>query len=206
MGWVNKQEDAKMKKQVLVLLVLVAVLLLSGGSLPALAESYGKVTGGIQYTMDFYAPFPNMVLTRAWTEFNVLAVEPWIDADGQTHNAKGWFRWKTYHEYTGWVSARVDVSCVVFGEDANGPYAVTSGKVVKEDMQGPTVLGSYWVHKVYDNGTPGREGDLFGYFVGDKSPGWSYDAVCNVPEGKPDYETGWHLEYPVERGNLVVHH
>ena len=103
------------------------------------------------------------------------------------------------------MGGRVDVSCVVFGEDADVPYAVTSGKVVSAKGMDPAVLGTYWVHKVYDNGTPGREGDLFGYFSGDALPGWSYDAVCNVPEDYPDYTTGWHLEYPVEMGNLVIH-
>jgi hypothetical protein len=195
----------KMKKRVLFLVALVAVLLISGGPLPALADAPGKVTGGIQYTMELYAPFPEIVWTRAWSEFNVVEVDPWIDPNGQTHNAKGWYHIKTYHENTGWLAARVDVSCVAFGQDGAGSYALISGKVVSVRGLEPEPLGTYWVHKVYDNGTPGREGDLFGYYAGDAFPGWSYDAVCNVPEGFPDYSTGLHFEYPVERGDLVIH-
>lgn len=195
-----------MKRPISIMLALTALTLVLGASAPALADCPGKVTGGIQFTMELYAPYPEIVWTPAWAEFNVLAVEPWVDADEQMHNAKGWMRFKTYHENTGWLSARVDVSCVAFGQDAGGPFAVSSGKVVAVDGLDPSILGTYWIHKVYDNGTPGREGDLFGYFVGDAFPGWSYDALCNVPEGEPDYSTGMHYEYPVERGNLVIHH
>ena len=193
-----------MKKQVLVLLVLVAVLL-SGGSLPAVADSYGKITGGIKFVADFYDPPPYIVSAPAWAQVNVIEVEPWVDPDGQTHNAKGWFRYHAKLENTGWVSGHVDISCVVFGEDDDGSYAVTSGQLVS--ARGSD-LGIHVVHKVYDNGTPGRKGDIYSYFVGDALPGWSYEPVCNVPADSPDYyvNAGWYIgPYPVERGNLVIH-
>jgi hypothetical protein len=190
-----------MKRLTAFVLVSAGLALVLAGSTPVQADAPGTVTGSAQFVMEYYAPYPTIVWADAWAEFNAVADGPWEGGSEEAQRAKGWIRLRLYHETTGWASARTNLSCVQFGEDERGQYALLVSEVVDQSGLDPSVLGTYWVHKVYDNGTPGSQGDLLGYYAGDAFPGWSYDPVCAVPGA---YLAGWHLEYPVEGGNLMV--
>jgi len=168
--------DRKMKKRVLMVLPVMAVLLLAVGSIAASATFARKVTGDIEFTMPFgLVPPPNMAQCQA--EFDVHEA-----ADGRP--VKGSYHWRGYNAQTGWVWVDFQVNCVTFHYDEDGPFAVFSGPVT--DTGGP----DYWTVKegeyvaiwVRDGGTPGRKGDRLGYYIGDGGVAFTEDPGCD-PEG-----------------------
>ncbi len=97
-----------MKKRLAVLLLLVPVLLVLGGTSSAGAGAARKVTGGIQWSL------PG---SRAWAEVNVHEVAP-----GQ---AKGSVNSEEHDEVLGWRRWKAHPICVAFDKGFDGEPAST---------------------------------------------------------------------------------
>jgi hypothetical protein len=186
-----------MKKRVLGL-PLMFVLLFAVATIPASAAPARKVTGSIEFTMPFGAVPPGEdPMAQCQAEFDAHEA-----VDGGP--AKGSYRWKGYNAYTGWVWADFQVNCVTFGYDEDGPIAVFSGPVTDA---GPAWWGveegEYLAIWVRDGGTPGRDGDSVGFYIGDEPPTFTSDPGCDPGGGglvgRPLFR------FPVTGGNLVVH-
>jgi hypothetical protein len=180
------------------ILTIVACISLLGVLLvtPLYAKESQKITGGVFYQMLFGALPPTVDRTAdSWAEFS-------INANPETGDVKGTYRWRAYNPITGWLSSFVEVECVSFGSDETGNYAVFSGLVTGgswEDLHG--MYTAIWVR---DGGTPGSEGDEWGFYAncvgGVCSPGFTSNPGCSVDVlGQPTQ-----LQ-PVLGGNLSIH-
>jgi hypothetical protein len=171
-----------MKKRMLIVLVLVAVLLISGGSAPVLAGSPRKITGGIHFMAPMFG------LEDGWMRFNVREVGP-------GNSATGWLRWKEYMEEYGWRRVVAHPTCVTFGVYEGKPAAVFVVEIDSKRGWGDGEPGQYIKFWVLDGGTPGRMGDDF-------------TTLTWPPAGDPpgcDYEDPTFLPFVVDGGNLVLH-
>lgn len=127
-----------MKKQISVLLVLMALLLLFGGIVPLQAKAPRKVTGAIQVA------FKESGDLAFFAEYNVHEVGP-------DNEAKGWVQWRVPDPTGGWLPmTRVHAICVDFGEYEGHSAA---SYVVVHPVEG---ILKFWG---LDGGTPGSEGD-----------------------------------------------
>ena len=132
-----------MKKQISVLLVLMALLLLFGGIVPLQARAPRKVTGGIQVFNETTGEL------AFFSEYNVHEV-------GDGPEAKGWVQWRPPDpdKTGGWLPMiRVHAICVDFGEYEG--HSAASYVVASPDYMDGTIL-KFWG---LDGGTPGSEGD-----------------------------------------------
>jgi hypothetical protein len=178
-----------MKARIVSVMVLAAVLLL-GGTAPAAADEISGVTGGINMAPPW---------GHVWIEFSVHQVDP------------------SSGEATGMIMARVDnpvrgtkhlwyePKCVSFTEVGGKPAAILVATIVRregwEAYPGAGDPGEHLKWRVVDGGTPGVEGDLWSlqwYQPGVKEY-WPADSQPSCS----DYQaTGTLL---VTYGNLVIH-
>jgi hypothetical protein len=132
-------------KRIMIATVLLAVLVLGNGA-SLLADGFGKVTGGIHFSVAAAG-------MEGWMRFSVHAT----DQGG----ARGWMRWKEYRESDGWRHVTAEPTCITFGEYAGDPAAVYVVRITQISGWGDGEVGQYipiWVH---DGGTPGADGDEF---------------------------------------------
>ncbi len=194
-----------MKKRVSILLVLVACLPLLGGSLPAVADSPGNITGGINFTV------PEWGDGRFWLRFDVRQVSP--DSD----EAEGVVNYRLNCTFNGlkWIQARP--ICVSFGDDNGARAALVVVQI--EKYRGFSLVdydhvGGYAKFWVRDGGTPGTEGDQFNMqswcdypkeFWPGEDPGYPNCAWeipdCDWASYDPDPAPGPH---DIDGGNLVI--
>lgn len=170
-----------MKKRIAVLLVLVPVLLVLGGTSSAGADAARKVTGGFQWSSP---------QSRAWAEVNVSEIGP--------GRAKGSVNFKEYDEILGWRRWKAHAVCVAFGEGFDGEPAATFVAQI-DRISGWTFpgenAGQYMKLWTSDGGTPATNGDQAGLVV---FPPKDEQPNC-------DYELPW-TNWPLSAGNLVVHY
>lgn len=184
-----------MKKRALILLVLMVLPFMLGGSAPALADSPGKITGGVGFLV------PQWGDLRIWIRLNVHEVDP------GTHQAAGWCRWKIYSQDLGWRHVGARPTCVVFGEGDDEGTAVLVAQIVSQRgwRSGDyDEVGRYTKFWVRDGGTPGSAGDQW------NMQSYQFDPWIEFwPEDEPpDCESFTPDEDPpidVENGNLMIH-
>jgi len=170
-----------MKRRIALMLVLVAVFLLPGGTAPALADGMSGVTGGIH----FAAPDFGM---EGWMRFDVHATGP-----GDL--ATGWLRWQEYRESDGWRRVVAHPICTVFGESEGAPAAVVVVQIDSRTGWGEGEAGQYVPVWVRDGGTPGWNGDKFATLT------WPpQDTAPDCEYGEPGF-----IFATIDGGNLMIH-
>ena len=193
-----------MKKRLLVLLVLAAIVLTTLGSASALASSPRKATGGAHWTMPFVGIPPEYdPMGYNLAMFNVKELSP-------GGPVKGWYRWNGYHEALGWMKLVADVKCATFGSAGDYPTVTFVAQITKmtpEEIP-PASLSEYWftpghwvkIHAL-DAGSPGSTGDVIGFWgdwTGLKGAAFGYNPGCDP--NQPGV-----LAFPVQGGNFVIH-
>jgi hypothetical protein len=178
-----------MRRRTLIVLVLVAVFLLAGGTVVASARS------------------------RRWIAGEYVEAMAVRELDPIKHTASGWYYWRgRVKDPPGdWFTLVIAVDCVEFPVDEPSA-AIFSGKVVEvknwdkcwnEVLGQPCVrVGTYVREKVIDGRRPGGEGDQSGYY-------WSEDCVplpfllsnpCSTP-----VDDGMLFIGPIGKGDIVIH-
>ena len=169
-----------MRKRICIVSVLIAVLLLAS-SVPAWADSPGKVTGGIHFTAAAFG-------MEGWMRVNVHAT-------GLGDLATGWVRWQEYKESDGWRRLVAHPICVTFGESEGAPAAVFVVQIDSKSGWGDGEAGQYIPFWVRDGGTPGRNGDDFATL--------SWPPQATVPDC--GYREPGFLFATIDEGNLMIH-
>jgi hypothetical protein len=185
----------------LVVLVLMAVLLMFGGSTSVLAKSARKVTGGVNF---------EAFGSRIWMNYNIHETDP------ATGTAEGRVAWKMYNEgqteNNGWRYLVARVDCVTFGEDVvNGDpqAAVFRGQIISKEGWGPGAPGMWLRWWVRDGGTPSVNVDQWAsqlrgafpdeFWPENERPGCDYFWPGVSPNTPPQ-------PFDLEKGNLTIHH
>jgi hypothetical protein len=123
-----------MKKRTLILLVLMTLPLMLGGSMPVLAGSSRAIVGHVA----FHAPFAGGM--DIFLDLDVREVNP------DTHEATGSCSWTIWHEGMGWRQLDAHPTCVVFDEDTQ--TAVFVSRIVHKTGFGqgkPGEYANFWV-------------------------------------------------------------
>lgn len=184
-----------MKKRILILLILSALHLMLGASVPALAESPRGIVGRI-------------VLRAPWAggmdifiDFNVREVNP------DTHEATGSCNWKIWHKEWGWRAVDATATCVLFGEDVGGDpqTAILVSRIETKTGWGQGEPGEYAYWWLRDS----EEGDQFSinYYRLD-DPNTEEDEWYEFfPAGSPPdcaYFESTEPSLDFERGDLTI--
>jgi hypothetical protein len=185
-----------MKKETVVVVSVLILVLLIGASVPVMADAARKVTGMVHF--DAFGK-------RIWMRFNVHETDP------DTHRAEGRVAWKMYDEELGWRYLVTRVSCVTYGEDLgqDPQTAVISGQIVQKQGWGPGVVGEWFRFWVRDGGLPSSSVDQWAsqthgvfpdeFWPEDDPPGCAYFVPGESPNTPPQ-------PFDVVGGNLTIHH
>ena len=171
-----------MRKRVLIVWVLIAIVLAFSGSAPAWADAPPKITGGIHFAAPMFG------LEDGWMRFSVHAVGP-------GNLATGWLRWKEYLADEGWRRVVAHPTCVTFDEYEGEPAAVFVVEIDSRSGWGSGEPGQYLKFWVLDGGTPGRKGDDFATLT------WPPDFT--PPDC--DYVDAGFRPFVIDGGNLQIH-
>jgi hypothetical protein len=182
-----------MKKRIVLVLMLVAVFLLPGGTAPALADGMRGVTGGI------YMFVPQWGDLRVWLTFDVHELDP------DSHAATGIVRAQLFSPNDGWKRLDFRAECVKFDTDAQGKQtAVFIVEILRKDGWGQGLPGEHGRFWVRDGGTPGTQGDQWINQSYSLDP-WIEYWPTTLPA--PDCESFTPDQPPPEvmASNLVIH-
>jgi hypothetical protein len=179
-----------MKRRTVLVVMLVVVFLLPGGTAPVVAGGLSGVTGGVGMEPPF---------GRVWLEFDVHQVDP------STYEANGMIHAQVNTPARGWKRLWYEAKCVSFTEVNGKPAATVVATIVRrkgwDEYPYSGDPGEHLKWQVVDGGTPGASGDTW-------SLQW-YDA-WNIEYWPADSEPGC-SDYvgtqtiPVDYGNLVIH-
>jgi hypothetical protein len=192
-----------MKRRIwIIVLALLTVLLVLGGSLTVLAGSHRKLTGGMYFVADWGDRY------EVWQQYNVQETDPWVDESGVVHNARGQVNYKLYNERMGgWRRVQTTPICVAFGEDLDGtPMATIVLRLDSVRGWGWGEPGEHSKFYIRDGGTPGGQGDQWNMEYYQMDP-WIEFWPKDVPppdctSSNPDNMDVW---WDISRGNLMIH-
>jgi hypothetical protein len=191
-----------MRKRVLVIALLsVVVLVLVGGSVTALATSYGKLTGGMYFVADWGGTY------EVWQRYNIHETEPWWDEQGVRHNAVGHIDYKIYHEDWGWRRVDTIPVCIEFGVDTDGtPMATIVLQITRVEGWGHGEPGEHSKFFIRDGGTPGSAGDQWNMEYYQAEP-WIEFWPKDVPPPECSSSNPANMDYwwDISRGDLMIH-
>jgi hypothetical protein len=189
-----------MKKQVLIVLALMAVLLVCAAPAPVAADPARKITGSVNF---------EAFGSRIWMVYTIHEVDP------ITHQAEGRIAWWMYNEaFGGWRRLEARADCVRFGEDIPGAdpqAAVIAGEILSKEGWGPGEPGQWLRWWVRDGGTPSNGVDqwasqLHGIFTDEfwppedmPTPACEYFVPGEAPHTPPQPSD-------LANGNLAIHH
>ena len=168
-----------MKARIVLVVMLVAVFLLPGGTVSAGAGGPSKITGGIHFVASAFG-------MEGWMNFD-------IHATGPGGGARGWLRWREYSESQGWRHVVAHPICVTFSGSA--PTAVFVVQIDSRSGWGEGEQGQYILFWVRDGGTPGRNGDQFTTLTW---PPQYEPLACTYTEPSFIFAT-------IDGGNLMIH-
>jgi hypothetical protein len=184
-----------MIKRMVLVLVFVLVFLLPGKTDPVLAQSMGKVTGGVGLVPPNWGDY-----FRVWIEVNVHQL------DSTTYDAKGMIRARVYNPTLGWKRLWFKAECVSFGEVEGKPSATLIARITRrlgwDDVPGAGNPGEYLKWRLIDGGTPGAKGDMWQL---------QYYDYANFVEYWPAFPEGGCGSFiadetnAINSGNLVIH-
>jgi len=190
-----------MKRRLLAVLLLSVLVMSMVSATSVLADSPRKATGGVQSSWALVG-FPPEAdsMARHWTTFNVVEKYP-------GGPVKGWYTWRAYTDYSGWIKMDTRIDCVSFGEMDGNPIVVFAGVITKITPPDPwewwLAPPSFWLYpgqyvKIWarDGGSPGSGNDEIGFYAGDLGPSFSSHPGCAVG-GSP-------IVHAVEAGNLEI--
>jgi hypothetical protein len=191
----GQRKETEMRKRIWIVLALMAMLAFVG-SVPAWADSPGKVTG----VMNLEPPDWGMYF-RVWIRFDVHQVNP------STYEAEGPIEARVYNEVFGVKRLWYQAKCVNFGEVDGSPAAIVVGQIVRregwDDIPTAGNPGEYFKWQLIDGGTPGADGDVWRLQFYDYS---------SFTEYWPEYPTGGCDDFAADEtnyadyGNLAVHY
>jgi hypothetical protein len=120
-----------MQKRFWVLLIsMMAVCLVLGGSVSATADTARKITGGF-ISRGFFT------VAQGWFNFSIHEVGSGPDG------ARGWVKWKEYDEDLGWRRVQARAICVAFGEYVGQPAATVVVQIDNRTGWGEGNPGDY---------------------------------------------------------------
>jgi hypothetical protein len=169
-----------MKKQIRIMSVLLAVLLLAAPP-AAQADSPGAVTGGIHFTAAQFG-------MEGWMRFEVHATGPGTAATGAV-------RWQEYNPAFGWRSVVAHAVGMSWGESGGADAAAIVLQIDSRSGWGEGSPGQYVQMWVRDGGSPGLDHDAFATLnwpPQDDPPGCTYADASFV------FAT-------IAEGNLTIH-
>jgi hypothetical protein len=179
--------DEKMRKRISMLLLLImAVYLVLGGSISAVAGPARKITGGF-FSRNFFS------VEQGWFNFSVREVGT------GPGGARGGAKWKEYDEDRGWRRVQAHAICMALGDVQGQPAATVVVEVDRirgwsDPAEFEGELMKFWL---LDGGTPGHDGDQ-----------WSSVGPWPPTDDLEDYTCDYEdpvFHFSVVGGNLVIH-
>jgi hypothetical protein len=197
----TNEGDRNMKKRIVMLLVLAALVLALGASLPAWADSPRTIVG----RTGEHAPFAGGM--DIFISFDVREIDP------KTFEAAGPVSWSIYHPWSeqfpfgGWRQVEAQAVCVRFGEDVEGQdprTAILVSRITRKAGWGQGEPGEYAYWWLLDS--PEGDQSAINYYRRDDPDTEENEMYEFFPQGSPPgceyFETSGARELQV--GDLTI--